>query len=168
VRSAGGHIWLYTEPGQGTTFKVYLPQLGAEAAAAQTSPTGAPPLGSADRVILVAEDDPVVRLLTVRIIERAGYTVVTSHEAEAALAILADPGRRVDALVTDVSMPGISGPELARVARRARPGIGILLVSGFLPESEPIDDLLAAGAEFVSKPVSAPDLLELLHRVVSR
>ncbi len=160
VRSAGGHVWLHTEPGRGTTFKVYLPRVEAgESAAARTV---APP-GSPDRVVLVAEDDPEVRLLTVRILERAGYAVVAGEDSEAALAIVADPARRVDALVTDVSMPGVSGPELARAARQARPGIAILLVSGFLPESEPIDDLLAGGARFVPKPASATDLLDLLH-----
>ncbi len=166
VRSAGGHVWLYTEPGQGTTFKVYLPRVHAEDEEASAGLTGGPPLGSPDLVVLIAEDDPVVRLLTVRILERAGYSVLASIDAEQALALIGDPAQRIDALVSDVSMPGVSGPELARAARQARPGIGILLVSGFLPESEPIDDLLAAGAEFVSKPVSASELLDHLHQVL--
>ncbi len=166
VRSAGGHVWLYTELGQGTTFKVYLPRLPGEDAKTPAVSPEASRLGSPDRVVMVAEDDTVVRLLTVRILERAGYTVVATIDAEHALAALTDPAQRIDALVSDVSMPGVTGPELARAARQARPGIGILLVSGFLPESEPIDDLLASGAMFVSKPVSAAELLDLLHEVL--
>jgi two-component system cell cycle sensor histidine kinase/response regulator CckA len=165
VRAARGHIWLYSEPGRGTTFKLYFPRSEVDAA---TSPSIGGPVeaGTVGRVLLV-EDEPAVRDLTRRVLERAGYTVLAPDEPTDALALV-EPGRnRFDILVTDLVMPGSSGRELARRALAARPELAVVLLSGYSAEAAGIGDLLTAGAVFASKPLSSQDLLRVVSEAVA-
>jgi two-component system cell cycle sensor histidine kinase/response regulator CckA len=136
VRQSGGHVSVYSEPGHGATFKVFLPLVdpGEESpgdAAADRSP--APLRGT--ETVLVAEDDAQLRALSVRLLEDLGYRVLAAADGEAALEIAAKQDGPVDLLVTDVVMPRVGGIELARRLRELRPGIRVLYTSGYSGKS---------------------------------
>jgi CheY-like chemotaxis protein len=158
LRAAGGHIWLYSEPGRGTTFKLYFPR--ADAPVEELAPirdAAAPTAGT----VLLVEDDPTVRELTRRMLERGGYVVLAAADAREALGLL-EAGGHLDALVTDVAMPDVSGAELARRTLALRPGLPVLLLSGYSAESAEIEALLREGVRFAGKPIASRDLLQLL------
>ena len=155
VQQAGGHIWLYSEPGAGTTFKIYLPLVDQPeenrevvADAAEAAFTGR---------ALVVEDEEMVRGLTVNFLRRSGYEVVEVEDAERALALIAGDDT-FHLVVTDVVMPGISGTELADRIRAKHPTIAVVLVSGYTAETLDIEEQLAHGAAFVAKPFSRRQL----------
>ncbi len=164
MRRAGGHIWLYSEPGRGTTFKLYFPRVDA--------PPAEPRHGDLDRVharagvVLLVEDDPIVRELSRRMLDRDGYVVVVATDAPEALRLL-ESGARVDALVTDVVMPDLSGTELARRALSLRPGLAIVLLSGYSAETDEIQALVKEGVRFAGKPIPGRDLLALLEGAIA-
>ena len=158
LRAAGGHIWLYSEPGRGTTFKLYFPR--ADAPVEELAPIRAAAAPTAGTVLLV-EDDPTVRELTRRMLERGGYVVLAAADAREALGLL-EAGGHLDALVTDVAMPDVSGTELARRTLALRPGLPILLLSGYSAESAEIEALLREGVRFAGKPIASRDLLQVL------
>jgi hypothetical protein len=155
VRQSGGHIWLYSEPGIGSTFKLFFPRAEADVDRDEPAPA-TPDLGTG--TILLVEDEDAVRDIVRRILERAGYRVVAAPDAPAALEIVRGRGEQIAALVSDVVMPGLMGTELADFVRRERPEIGIVLLSGYTAETLDLADLLARGARFLSKPF-APDAL---------
>ena len=119
VKQSGGFIWVYSEPGEGTTFKVYLPQAGGTP---RGDPAGAGrPRGGhrGTETILVVEDSDAVRVLVGEMLEPRGYAVLTAATGQEALAICDDPARRIDLLISDVVMPDIRGPDLQKQPRRA-------------------------------------------------
>ncbi len=163
MRQAGGHIWLYSEPGRGTTFKLYFPRVDAPV----PEPRSEHPAAVRDRAgfVLLVEDDPIVRELSRRMLDRDGYAVVVATDSLEALRLLETDGR-FDALVTDVVMPDLSGAELARRAMSLRPGLPIVLLSGYSAETEEIEALVRKGARFASKPIAGRDLLALLEAAI--
>jgi two-component system cell cycle sensor histidine kinase/response regulator CckA len=133
VKQSGGHIWVYSEPHHGTSFKIYLPSVTMEKAAVVPSsrppPPVAAPLAEQTRV-LVAEDDALLRTLAEHTLQGAGYRVKTARSGDQALALLkADDS--IGVLITDVVMPGLRGPELIAQARAARPDLKVLCTSGY-------------------------------------
>jgi CheY-like chemotaxis protein len=164
VQGAGGHIWLYSEPGLGTTFKLYFPNLDAtEAAAVPPEPSRAD-LGRG-RVLLV-EDERLVRDAARVTLERAGFQVRAVGDAREALGLLGQPRRPFDVLVTDMVMPGLSGRDLASRALSVEPPLGVVVLSGYAPETSEVAGLVAAGARFASKPIPPRDLVALVADVV--
>ena len=157
VRQAGGHIWLYSEPGHGSTFKLYFPRVG-EAAGPKTA-SSSRPTARATGTLLLVEDEPAVRDMTRRTLERAGFDVTAVADGPSALEALATSSRPIDVLVTDVVMPRMSGIELADRIREQHPSTAIVLLSGYTAETLDIDRLLASGARFVNKPVASGELL---------
>jgi signal transduction histidine kinase/ActR/RegA family two-component response regulator len=132
VKQSGGHIKIYSEPGIGTTVKLYLPRAGEPSAAdAAVIGDAAAPRSVGDEVVLLVEDDMQVRRLALRFLEGLGYRAIVAEDAPAALeALQAAP--RVDLLLTDVVLPkGVGGPALAREARTRRPGLKVLYMSGY-------------------------------------
>ncbi len=157
VRQLGGHIWVYSEPGRGTTFKIYLPR-EFETAAPPVAPLPAevppPPVAA---TILLVEDEEAVRSIERRLLEIAGHVVLEAPHGEAAVAILRDHRGRIDLVITDVLMPGMTGREVVESTRRMRPGTAVLYVSGHTGE------VLArvggeADAPILQKPFSAKEL----------
>jgi signal transduction histidine kinase len=162
ARGAGGDVRITSEA-VGSTVTVYLPQVTARAAPEPPSPSG-PPDSDGQRRLLVVEDEEAVRSVTRSILERNGYDVVTFGAAEEALAELASDAR-VDLLLTDVVMPGMSGPQLADRARGLRPDLPVLLMSGYprdLLEQGAIDP----GLVMVKKPFDSHALLDHVTRAL--
>jgi PAS domain S-box-containing protein len=161
VRQAGGHIWLYSEPGIGTSFKVFLPQY--DAVPPEGRPAEAPsPLGRGETV-LVVEDEPSVREVTARLLSRAGYAVVAVPGPREALEELQLGMTHVDVLVSDVVMPGMNGMALADRVTERYPDVAVVLLSGYTPETLDLERSLAGGARFASKPVTTQRLLATIR-----
>ena len=163
VRQSGGHVWVYSEPGRGTTFKVYLPR--TDQAVDVPAASVVQPPRTARETILVAEDEDAVREMVVSFLERRGYPVVAVRTGEAALEAIHHDPSGIALLLTDVVMPGIGGFELVAEARRERPEIRALVTSGYTPlslQQEPVpDDVL-----FLEKPFSLARLEEAIHEVL--
>jgi PAS domain S-box-containing protein len=150
VKQSGGYVWAYSEVGQGTTFKVYLP-LVQESAAVQPSPP-TPVVGGGGTILLI-EDEPGVRQMTSRSLQEYGYAVVQASGGHQALGVLErDGGNRIDLLVTDVILPGMDGPELARRAAELRPELPVLFISGYTDDEIVRRGLLHEGQPFLQKP----------------
>ncbi|HEU4763370.1 MAG TPA: PAS domain S-box protein [Gemmatimonadales bacterium] len=155
VRQSGGTIWVYSEPGHGTTFKLYFPRWTGEAPLTAPLPRTDTPRGA--ETILLVEDEPAIRRLMDRALRALGYRVLTAAEPKEALARLAEAGS-VDLLVSDVVMPGMGGRELADLIRRDRPTLRVLFISGYTA-----DVVFQQGGDrtregFLAKPFTPADL----------
>ena len=154
VKQSQGHIGVDSEPGHGTTFYVLLPRSEPEEAVGRkTTMVEAHKGGSG--TILLAEDEPLLRELGETILTQAGYKVLTAPDADALKALLAQHSGNIDLLLTDVIMPGISGPELVRLVRETRPNIHVLYMSGYA--NDEIEDL-DREAGFLQKPFTPSEL----------
>ena len=157
VNQSGGTIWVYSEPGKGTTFKIYLPRV-AEGAAGESGESAADETPRGSETILLVEDQGDVRDYVRDVLAAQGYTVLLAGDGTAALeAARAHPGR-IHLLLTDVVMPRMSGRELAERLTAAHPDVAVLFMSGY-PDRAVVDHgILGPGATFLQKPV-APDAL---------
>jgi len=159
VRQAGGHIWLYSEPGQGSTFKLYLPRVDAPATDEEAPPAG----GRASRgTVLVVEDEPAVRDMTIQVLKRAGWTVVAVSSGTEALTLVDTRAEPFDAIVSDVVMPGMTGIVLAERVLDRHPGMRVVLLSGYTAETLDLERIVKRGVRFVPKPLSGRQLLAAL------
>jgi nitrogen-specific signal transduction histidine kinase/CheY-like chemotaxis protein len=159
ISQSGGHITVDSEPGSGSTLRLFLPRAATAAPVVPSAPAAAQALDGNGETVLVVEDNAALRRVAVRQLTRLGYAVIEADSAEAALAQLATT--RVSLLFTDVVMPGgMNGFELAQRARAAQPDIKVLLTSGF-PE-QPADPA-AIGARLLNKPYRAEDLARAVH-----
>jgi CheY-like chemotaxis protein len=131
VAQSGGSIRVDTAPGRGTTFEVVLPAAEAPAAAAEAAPPARTAEARGGETLLLVEDDPAVRAVLHLALRGAGYGVVTAHDGQTALHLIASRPGGFDAMITDVVMPGMTGPELATAARRRQPGLRVLFISGY-------------------------------------
>ena len=149
VKQSGGYVWAYSEVGQGTTFKVYLP-LAEEPAT--VPPASAAPVTSGGGTILLIEDEPGVRQMTARSLQEYGYSVVEAGGGHQALAMLERGDSHIDLLVTDVVLPGMDGPELARRVTQFHPELPVLFISGYTDDEIVRRGLLQEGQPFLQKP----------------
>jgi PAS domain S-box-containing protein len=165
VQQSGGNVWVYSEPGHGTTFKVYLPRGAAAAAGPQARPA-APGRGS--ETVLVVEDALAVRALASRVLAGAGYTVLSAgHGAEAEAIAAGHPGP-IHLLLTDVVMPGVSGRQLAERIAVRRPEIAVLYMSGYTDDAIVHHGVLQQGTPYLEKPFSPDDLARKVREVLDR
>jgi len=134
VKQSGGFIWVYSEPGQGTTFKIYLPRASDDQRPAALSVAQRDVRGG-DEVVLLVEDEAPVRRVALHALQRYGYTVLEAALPSEALTICRDHAGRIDLVVTDVVMPGMSGPDLVQQLLVMRPGLKVLLSSGYPGEA---------------------------------
>ena len=163
VAQSGGHIHVESESGRGTTFRICLPRSEEEAVERPATPTPGTLRGS--ETLLVVEDDPRVRGITVRALEENGYQVITAGSGEEALALVRGREGRIDLVVTDVVMPGMSGREVVDALRRNLPGLRALFVSGYTQDAIAQRGVLDSGVEFLQKPFT-PATLAVRVRVV--
>ena len=164
VSQSGGHIFVDSAPGRGATFAVYLPRVEEPAAPSGTAPAGALHRGS--ETILLVEDEDAVRGLTRRCLEATGYTVLQASSAEEALEIASRFDGRLDLLLTDVIMPGVSGPELSARLLERRPGTRVLYVSGYTDAAMASHVALDAGASFLPKPFTPETLARKVREIL--
>jgi two-component system, cell cycle sensor histidine kinase and response regulator CckA len=158
VKQSEGYIFVYSETGKGTTFKIYFPKLREKAERLVLSPEVAePPRGS--ETILVVEDDETLREITVKLLQDGGYRVIEAKDAEDALTILAASLPEIDLLLTDVIMPDKSGPELARQAREGHPNLRSMFMSGYSGDLVGRQGVLIEEASFLEKPFTRRSLL---------
>ncbi len=166
VKQSGGFIYVYSEPGRGSTFKIYLPRVMEEPAVMLADAAAARPSLSGAETILLVEDDPAVRGLARRTLEEQGYTVLEAAGGAEALAIAASHVGPIALLVTDVVMPGLQGHQLAEQLTAARPDLRVLYVSGFTENSVIHHGVPEQGVAFLSKPFSADALGGAVRRVL--
>ena len=156
VRQCGGHISVLSAPGQGTSIELLLPRAPTSAAPPAPAPQPDPETRHAPATVLVAEDEEGVRQLAVETLQRRGYRVLAAASGEEALQLSGTHDGTIHLLLSDVMMPGMKGPELAERLRATRPGIHVVLMSGYAAEVVTPADL--EGATFLSKPF-APAVL---------
>jgi two-component system, cell cycle sensor histidine kinase and response regulator CckA len=162
VRQAGGHIWVYSEPGIGSSFKVYFPRVD-EAMATDLPTVAATPVAGAGTA-LVVEDERVVRDMTTLLLARSGFEVISVAGGAEAMTRLAGLEQPIDVLITDVIMPAMSGIELAEWTMNRYPLVGVVLLSGYTAGTLNLDRVTSRGAVFVPKPVTAAQLLMAVQR----
>jgi len=160
VKQSGGYIWVYSELGHGTTFKVYLPQVQAQPSAKpEARPADPAPRGR--ETVLLVEDEEMVRTLIRQVLTWHGYHVLEARTGEEALKII-ERGDQLDVLLTDVIMPGMSAIDLVKIVESKRPDLKVIYMSGYTDHAIVRNGLLAGNVPFLQKPF-APD--RLAHKV---
>jgi PAS domain S-box-containing protein len=168
VKQSGGHVKIYSEPGQGTTVKMYLPRFAS----------GEEPIDDADNdlmaeaegseTVLVVEDDTDVRTYLTEALRTLNYRVITSNSAQAALSILIQDDRRVDLMLTDVVMPGMNGRELGRRAQDLRPNLPVLYLTGYSRNAVVHHGRLDEGVDLLQKPVTQAQLAARIRAMLDK
>jgi two-component system cell cycle sensor histidine kinase/response regulator CckA len=160
VQQAGGAIYVYSEPGIGSTFKVYFPRVDVPVELPDGFVAGqlaghSPPAGA----VLVVEDEPGVRSFACQVLEQAGYRVLSAGSGEEAVELASAPGASIAVLLTDVVMPGMNGRVLSERIRAMHPGLAVLYMSGYTDEMVTQRGVVAEGANFIQKPFTPEGLL---------
>jgi CheY-like chemotaxis protein len=166
VKQSGGHIKLYSEPGQGTTVKMYFPRLVGRGDEEDDELSEPVEVGEQGETILVVEDDDDVREYLLDALRDLKYHVISASNADGALNILKRAAVRVDLLLTDVIMPGANGRELGRRAQQLRPSLKILYMTGYSRNAVVHQGRLDDGVEFIQKPMTQADLSARVRQIL--
>jgi CheY-like chemotaxis protein len=165
IKQSDGYIWVYSEPGQGATFTIYLPELAAEEIAEpEAAPAQASPRGS--EMILLVDDEPAVRRMAARALEARGYTVLEAGDGLGALDCLRRHPGEVKLVLTDVIMPVLDGGELGERLAAEYPGIPVLFMSGYTDDDAVRRGLLRPGVPFLQKPFEPATLSHKVREVL--
>jgi len=165
IKQSGGSIWVYSELGKGTTFKVYLPLVeeGTRQAAATASVT---PIMHGSETVLLVEDEDMVRKLASELLVESGYTVLEANGGEAAIDLGNKHKERIDLLITDVVMPKLSGKEVAEQLQAIHPETRVLFMSGYTDEAIVHHGIVDSGIAFIQKPFSERALAQKIRDVL--
>ena len=167
VKQSGGDIWVYSEPGQGTTFKIYFPRAEEPVAAGPTEDPEHARLHGGETVLLV-EDETQVRELAIKMLRQLGYAVLTAANGTEALDVSRAHAGKISLLVTDVVMPNMSGKEVADALTASRPGLEVLFVSGYTENTVVDHGVLDSSVNFLSKPFTRDALARKIRDILSR
>jgi len=166
VKQAGGNVWIYSEPGQGTTVKIYLPRVDGGDGPARDSALPKSIYARAGETILVVEDEGAVLRSTRRVLEQFGYVVLEARDGQEAVMVSRSHDGRIDLVLTDVVMPGPSGRETAEKVLAERPTSKVLYMSGYTDNAIVHHGVLEAGIQFIEKPFSPESLARKVREVL--
>ncbi|MGH7657465.1 MAG: ATP-binding response regulator, partial [Gemmatimonadales bacterium] len=165
VKQSGGYVWIYSEQGHGTTVKVYLPMVEGSPEATGDTPVPAHEITGGDELILVVEDEEVVRRMIRDTLEERGFRVLEAANGVRGLEYL-DRGEPVALVVCDVVIPVMSGKALGDQIRARFPNLPILFMSGYTGDDVVYRGLLAPGSSFISKPFATETLLRRVREIL--
>jgi PAS domain S-box-containing protein len=171
IQQLNGSIWAYSEPGNGTLFKIFLPMAQVDALATETE-TAAAPAETADELprgketVLLVEDSGLLRRVTGEFLKRIGYTVIAAGDGPEALEIVQDHPGKIDLLLTDLAMPGMNGQELARQLVARMPNLKVLYTSGYAGSIVQEHDLAGISTAFLEKPFTWQSLAQKVRTVL--
>ncbi|MBI3894490.1 MAG: PAS domain S-box protein [Acidobacteria bacterium] len=168
VQQSNGYIWVYSEPGHGTSFKIYLPRVKEIAEFSQASQAGAVPLPRGSETVLVVEDEPPVRELTREFLESNGYQVLDADSGSAALELVKNYPRPIHLLLTDLIMPKMSGKELVTELGKLLPEMKVLYMSGYTDEMIGNHGILEAETHFLQKPFTRDALVNKVREALKQ
>ncbi|TVT86107.1 PAS domain-containing protein [Pseudomonas sp. H3(2019)] len=168
AQQSGGHVTLSSEPGQGTTVRLYLPRLhnAPQHSSPATVSLGSSYAAAGESVVLV-EDDPAVRMLVLNVLNELGYITHEAEDAKNALPLL-ESDLRIDLLVTDVGLPGMNGRQLAEIARQHRPGLNVLFMTGYAEKAAERQGFLDEGMDLLAKPFTLEQLAGKIRHMIRR
>lgn len=166
VRQSGGFVRLESAANEGTTVRLYLPRQSDARVAEEAKPNAATATGRSAGVVLLVDDEHAVRGIMAEVLRDEGFTVLEAEDGPFALRLI-QSSVAIDLLLTDVGLPGLNGRQLAEAARQARPGLPVILITGYAG-SALRDESLPPGAELVQKPVSVIDLAERVTDLLAR
>lgn len=166
VKQSGGHVTVYTEPGQGAAFKVYLPRIEERVATSMSSHHGFHQAPQGNETILLVEDEPALLALSRHILKALGYTVLEANGGEKALQLIEQYPGPIHIIVTDVVMPGISGRELAEQVTSLLPQTKVLFLSGYTDDAVVRHGVVQAETAFLQKPFTPSALAQKVREVL--
>ena len=165
VKQSGGYVWVYSEPGRGSTFKIYLPRVEEAGESVQFPEAPGHPVAASETILLV-EDEKAVRALAARILQRLGYKVLESTSPEDALQISERHTEPIHLLLTDVVLPRMSGRKVAELLAPLRPDMKVLYMSGYTDDAIVRSGVLEATAAFLQKPFTPATLARKVREVL--
>jgi CheY-like chemotaxis protein len=168
VKQSGGYIWVYSEPGKGTTFKVYLPRVDDRVEISSTMEAPSAAARNGKETILLVEDEPGVRELTNMVLSGRGYSVLEALNPQDAERLAENHASEIHLLLTDVVMPGISGRELAKKLTARHPNLRVLYMSGYTYNVIAEDGTLEDGLSFLQKPFTPQILAQKVRETLDR